>query len=100
MKGAEWFDPDRYPTARFEASTFRALGGNGYEAAGTLRVKAVSIPVILRFTFSQEGGVATVKGQLTLDRTAFELGLVSDAAANWVSKDIKVEIHVSARKSS
>jgi cytochrome b561/polyisoprenoid-binding protein YceI len=100
LKGAEWFDPVRHPTARFEASTFRVLGGNRYEAIGTLRVKVVSIPVILRFTFSEEGGVATVKGQLTLDRIALDLGLVSDAAAYWVSKDIKVEIQVSARKSS
>lgn len=98
LQDGEWFDPDNFPTARFEATTFRALGGDRYEATGTLRVKAAEVPVILPFTFTEQAGVAAVRGELTLDRIALEMGLVSDATAAWVSKDIKVEIDVIAKR--
>jgi cytochrome b561 len=100
LQGAEWFDPAQYPTARFEATRFRSLGGDRYEAAGDLRIKATTIPVVLPFRFSESGGVAKVQGALELDRTALDLGMASDAAADWVSKMIGVRIEVSARRGS
>lgn len=99
LQGAEWFDPGNYPTARFDASSFRSLGGDRYEADGTLRIKAVRIPVTLRFTFSEQSGLAAVTGQFTLDRTALDLGLESDATGAWVSKEIAVEISLKAKRS-
>lgn len=98
LSGAEWFDPAAYPTARFETTAFRALGGNRYEAAGTLRIKTATVPVVLPFTFDEADGVATAAGRLTLDRTALDLGLMSDAGGEWVSKAIGVEIRVTARR--
>jgi cytochrome b561/polyisoprenoid-binding protein YceI len=98
LQGAEWFDPSRYPTARFETTGFRALGGNRYEATGTLTVKTTRLPVVLPFTFRETGGVATVEGRLELDRTALNMGMESDATGDWVSKMIDVQIKVSARR--
>lgn len=98
LKGTEWFDPDQYPTATFRADSFTALGGDRYRANGTLKVKTVTVPVTLPFTFTEKGGVATVRGKVVLDRIALKLGLVSDAAAQWVSKDIHVEIEVRAKR--
>ena len=98
MSGAEWFDPGAYPTARFETTGFKALGGNRYEATGTLRIKATTVPVVLPFTFDEANGVATVAGKLELDRTALDLGMMSDASGDWVSKAIGVEIRVTARR--
>ena len=100
LQGAEWFDPAQYPVARFEATRFRSLGGDRYEAAGDLRIKTTTIPVVLPFRFSESGGVAKVDGALELDRTALDLGMASDAAADWVSKMIGVRIEVSARRAS
>lgn len=98
LQGAEWFDPTQYPEARFEASSFRSLGGDKYEATGTLKIKTVTVPVVLPFTFTETGGVATVEGKLELDRTALNLGMESDATADWVSKMIGVQIKVSAKR--
>ncbi|MFN7112094.1 MAG: YceI family protein [Brevundimonas sp.] len=98
LKGVEWFDPGQYPTARFETTGFRALGGNRYQATGRLRIKATSLPVVLPFTFRESAGVATVEGRVELDRTALNLGLESDATGDWVSKMIDVQIKVSARR--
>jgi len=98
LTSAEWLDPTAYPTARFEAALFKALGGNRYEATGTLRIKATTVPVVLPFTFDEADGVATVAGRLELDRTAVDLGMMSDASGDWVSKAIGVEIRVKASR--
>jgi cytochrome b561/polyisoprenoid-binding protein YceI len=98
LQDAEWFDPAGFPTARFEATVFRALGGDRYEAQGTLRIKDRAVPTILPFTFRETAGRAVVEGTLTLDRTAFDLGLASDAAGDWVSKAITVTVSVHARR--
>lgn len=98
LQGPEWLNPERYPVARFEAATFRSLGGDRYEATGTLRIKATTIPVVLLFRFTETNGVARVQGALELDRTALDLGMASDATADWVSKMIGVRIEVSARR--
>lgn len=92
----EWFDPAHAPTARFQASDFRALGGDRYEAVGTLRVKAAIVPVRLPFTFQRQGEKATVRGKVELDRTALDLGLASDPSGQWVSKAIEVTVDVVA----
>lgn len=96
LKGAEWFNPNQFPTAYFEASEFKALGGNRYEATGQLRIKSTSVPVVLPFTFDEATGKATVSGEVEVDRTALDLGMASDAAGSWVSKTITVKIDVRA----
>ncbi len=96
LKGAEWFNPNQFPTAYFEASEFRAVGGNRYEATGQLRIKSASVPVVLPFTFDEVTGKATVSGEVEVDRTALDLGMASDAAGSWVSKTITVKIDVRA----
>ncbi|HUH23255.1 MAG TPA: YceI family protein, partial [Brevundimonas sp.] len=98
LSGAEWLDPTGYPIARFETTAFKARGGNHYEATGTLRIKATTVPVVLPFTFDEASGVATVAGKLELDRTALDLGMMSDAGGDWVSKAIGVEIKVKAKR--
>jgi len=39
-----------------------------------------------------------VAGKLELDRTALDLGMMSDAGGDWVSKAIGVEIQVKASR--
>ena len=92
-------DPADFPTARFETSTFRALGGDRYEAEGTLTIKDQTAPVTLAFTFRRDGEIARVEGTTTLDRTDFDLGMASDPNAQWVSRDIEVRIEVVAQPS-
>ncbi|HRL25653.1 MAG TPA: YceI family protein, partial [Brevundimonas diminuta] len=83
---------------RFEATAFKALGGNRYEATGTLRIKTTTVPVVLPFTFDEANGAATVAGKLELDRTALNMGMMSDAGGDWVSKAIGVDIKVKAAR--
>ena len=97
---AEWFNTSAYPVARFEATEFVALGGNRFEARGSLRIKAVTLPVVLPFTYDRTGNQAKVAGKVELDRTAFDMGMASDATGAWVSKSIAVEVQVTASPQS
>lgn len=94
----EWFDPERFPTARFDAGRFRALGGDRYEALGTLRLKGRETPVTLGFTLSIDGPQARVIGRAQLRRSDLDLGMASDPAAEWVSDDVDLRIDLTARR--
>ena len=95
---SEWFNPAKFPTATFTAKGFKALGGDSYEAKGTLTIKGKAIPVVLPFELKIKDGEADMRGALTLDRMALDLGVASDPSAEWVSKAIKVEIRVRAER--
>ena len=99
LRDPEWFDPGRHPSARFEATVFRSVGGDRYEAAGTLRIKDRVQPAVLPFTFRETARGARVEGSMTLDRSAFDLGMASDAAGDWVSREIRLRVSVEARRS-
>lgn len=98
LEGEEWLDPAAWPLARFEASEFRALGGDRFEASGFLTIRTVRLPIVLPFTFEDRDGVATVRGKVVLDRNAFGLGMQSDASNDWVSRSIDVTIEVIAHR--
>jgi cytochrome b561 len=96
LREAEWFDVAHFPTAEFEARTFRRVRGNRYEATGTLRLKDKDIPITLPFELRINGNTGAMTATLTIDRVAAGLGLVSDANADWVSRQIPVTITVQA----
>ncbi len=95
----EWFDVKGHPRAVFTTTQFKSTGANAYEAAGTLTIKGKAVPVVLPFTLSTTGDVATLTGSVKLDRVKLGLGVRSDASGEWVSKIIPVKIKVRATKS-
>ncbi|MQB41019.1 YceI family protein [Rhizobium sp. ICMP 5592] len=98
LKNGEWFNATRFPEARFETTSFKSLGGDRYEAAGSLTIKKTTVPVTLPFTYTLQGNKAEVEGSVELDRAALDLGMFSDPAAEWVSKVIEVKIAVTATR--
>ncbi|WP_248281793.1 YceI family protein [Parazoarcus communis] len=74
VKAPTWFDTAKHPKAHFEASSIKALGGNRYEATGTLTIKGRSRPVTAPFTFTPQGRTAVVDGSFVLKRGDFSIG--------------------------
>ncbi|MES1156810.1 MAG: YceI family protein [Alphaproteobacteria bacterium] len=95
---AEWFDTAAHPTATFRATSFRHLGGNRYEARGNLSIKDVSQPVRLPFTLAITGNHATVRGSVSLDRLALNLGKESFPDETNVARAVGVSVHVEATR--
>jgi polyisoprenoid-binding protein YceI len=98
LPGDDWLNTRRFPTARYETTAIRALGGNRYMADGLLTIKGVTYRLALPFSVTIAGNVATMTGQATLDRMTLKLGIESDADAEWVARETVVNVAVRATR--
>lgn len=71
-KGAEFFNVAAYSTATFAADITRTDGA--HLASGTLTLAGVTVPVTLPFELAIAGDVATMSGEVVLDRRDFAMG--------------------------
>ncbi|HVZ99221.1 MAG TPA: YceI family protein [Caulobacterales bacterium] len=94
----EWFDVAGHPSATFRTSAIRALGGDSYEARGTLSLKGVSQAVRLPFTLIIRGDRAIMDGHVELDRLALDLGKSSFPDDSTVARAVRVDVHVEATR--
>jgi polyisoprenoid-binding protein YceI len=90
-----WFGT-AFPNATFQTSSIRAEGG-GYVADGTLTIRGQSKPASLPFTVAIDGDVAKMKGELTINRKDWGLG-VGGWQDSHVDPGVKVEVAVTAKK--
>jgi polyisoprenoid-binding protein YceI len=91
-----WFLTSVFPNATFRTNSIRAEG-SGYVADGTLTIRDQSKPASLPFTLTIEGDVAKMKGELTINRKDFGLG-VGAWQDSHVDAGVKVEVSVTARR--
>jgi cytochrome b561 len=94
LKEPDWFNIKAFPTATYKTTAIRSLGGNKYEADGTLTIRNKSAPAKLPFTLAITGKTATMNGTLNIDRLAFDVG--KTIGDDMVSKIIKVDVAVVA----
>ena len=92
LQGNDFFNVAKFATARYRASTFRALGGDQYAADGTLELRGVSKPVTLNFTWTP-GAQPVLTGKATVKRLDFGVG-----GGDWAdTKTIPNETAISTR---
>ncbi len=97
LPGAEWFGVREFPAARFITTDIHSLGGNAYEAVGTLTIKDIGLEIMLPFTLDITGDNAIAAGGVDLVRTDFDLG----AASSWLDEEnvalnVRVEFEILA----
>lgn len=96
LTGADGFAATDFPTAVFNADTIRREG-EGYVADGTLTIRDQSVPVALPFVVTIDGEVARASGSITVDRTAFGIGVSNDPAGTTLGKDVTISVDLLAR---
>jgi polyisoprenoid-binding protein YceI len=94
----DWFFAKRFPQATFTATKFVDRGGGHYEAIGDLSIKGLRRQVTLPFTLTITGDVAKMSGQLTIDRTAFNVGAGKWKDPDEVGTKVTVVVNLTARK--
>ena len=94
----DWFDVESFPTAVFEADTFRAVGGDAYEADGTLTIRGSAQPVTLPFTFAIDGDTAAIAGGLTIDRLDYGVGQGDWAIDDVVGFEVAIAFELAAAR--
>ncbi len=89
--GADFFNVENHPTARFAADLVES--DEGKIAEGTLSIRDESVPVEMPFDLSIEGDTATASGELIVDRRDFRIGAdVKDEDSLEYSVDIAFEL--------
>lgn len=101
IKGADWFDTERFPSARFETTKFTKTGDHAFTADANLTIHGVTIPVQLPFKleyqavgFGQDRVIMT--GTVTLDRSKFQLGQGDWADPSVIANEVPVDVKVTA----
>ena len=101
IKGADWFDTERFPTARFETTKFTKTGEHAFTAEANLTIHGIAIPVQLPFRleyqavgFGQDRVIMT--GSVTLDRSKFQLGQGDWADPSVIANEVPVDVKVTA----
>ena len=99
IDAAEWFDTGAFPNAAITLTDFAATD-TGYTSSAEITLKDRTVPVPFDFQLAYEGDIATMTGQATLSRDAFNLGQESDSGGDWVSLDITVDVTVKASRAA
>jgi polyisoprenoid-binding protein YceI len=91
-----WFNTPAFPTARFESTGVKALGGNQYEVAGKLTIKGTTRDVVVPATFASQGSVGVFDGSLTIKRGDFAIGEGVWKAFDIVANDVVITFRITA----
>lgn len=91
-----WFNTKDFPTARFESTGVKALGGNKYEVAGKLTIKGTTRDVVVPATFAEQGKAGVFEGSLTIKRGDFSIGEGAWKAFDVVANDVVIKFRITA----
>ncbi len=94
----DWFAAKRFPKATFTATSFKAMGGNRYQAVGALTIRGVTKPLTLPFTLVITGGVAKMNASVGLNRLAFGVGQGDWKTTEVVPGTVTVNISLTAKR--
>jgi polyisoprenoid-binding protein YceI len=100
LRGPEFFDVARWPSARFETTGFTALGATRFEASGRLTMRDVTREVRLPFEFVIDpgGGAASMKGGTRVQRLDFGIGQGEWQDTTWVGNEVGIAFELRLRK--
>ncbi|MBQ0929244.1 YceI family protein [Ideonella alba] len=86
----EWFGVAKFPTASFQSSAIKGLGGGKFEVAGKLSVKGNVKDIVVPVALTQAGGATTATGSFTIKRLDFKIGEGEWADTSMVANDVVV----------
>ncbi|MBV5273310.1 MAG: YceI family protein [Lamprocystis purpurea] len=94
--GKQWLNVKAFPTAGFQSTSVKALGGDRFEAVGQLTIKGQTRELTAPFTFKQEGAAGVFDGVFVLKRLDFGIGEGTWSDVSTVANEIQITFHVVA----
>ncbi len=102
LKGADFFDVDKYPTMSFTSTKMKHVKGKKYKLIGNLTVKGITKKVVFDATF---GGVITdpwgnvragfkIIGEIDRQEFGLTYNSVMDAGGLAVGNEVRIETRV------
>jgi polyisoprenoid-binding protein YceI len=78
LRKPEWFDTGKYPSATFQSTSIKALGGGKVDVVGKLTIKGISGEIHVPMTLVQQGDTLKASGEFTIKRLDYKIG-----AGDW-----------------
>lgn len=88
---APWFNAAKFPTASFQSSAIKALGGGRYEVSGKLTIKGATQDAVVPVVLVHNGPTATATGAFAIKRLDFKIGEGEWADTSMVANDVQVK---------
>ncbi len=85
----DWFDVKNTPKGQFFSQDIQ-LTDKGFLVKGELTLRGITQTLEFTLTHTSKG----LTGQLKIDRLAFDIGKDSDPDAEWVSRYITLNLHI------
>jgi polyisoprenoid-binding protein YceI len=85
---------DKYPRISFK-STKIEKSSDGFKASGDLKIKDVSKPIVIPFTFTNKDASGVFKGEFKINREDYKVGKPGGS----VGKDITISLSVPVKNS-
>ena len=85
-RGPTWLNAATFPSAKFKSTSLQVNGGKGM-AQGLLTIKGITKPATAAFTVRN----GKVQGQLTFDRTPFQLGTGEWSSTSIIAAPVKID---------
>ena len=99
MLEQDWFDVAQYPNSTFTSTAFRKLENTSrYEVLGDLRIKGITKPVTLMFTWETSGESVRLHGQTYVKRTDFTVGTGDWEHDDTIGFDVQIMFDLSLNK--
>lgn len=96
---SDWLNLSKFKTAKFISNNISQEEENLFKADGKLTIKTITMPLTFKFRLSDLGN-SSVKAisNLEIDRLNYEIGKDSDPEAEWVSRNINIDIELVAKE--
>lgn len=90
---AEWLDVPQWPVSTYQATRIKA-DGNDWITMGELTLKGITLPVELRFSFTEDNAGAAFMGTASLQRMDFNVGTGGWTDTRWVGDPVKIMVNL------
>ncbi len=94
IAGVEWFAVAEHPQATYTSESIDETAPGEFVATGELNLKGHRKPVDVPFTWSNSGDVAEMRGELTVDRTEFDIGSGEWSDDESIGTDVRISFIV------
>ncbi|PIP91875.1 MAG: lipid-binding protein [Bdellovibrionales bacterium CG12_big_fil_rev_8_21_14_0_65_38_15] len=73
LKSDDFFSAEKHPTATFKIDSAKKVSGNKFKVTGPLTIKGKSAPQTFEVSVKTEGDKVTVNGDISIDRTTYDI---------------------------
>ena len=100
LRGADWLDVSRHPTATFRSTGARRVGTSRWQVSGDLTMRGITRPITFDTDVRwEEVGHMIAASTITLDRRPWDIGRGASAIADAaVDHDIQLSVSLDARR--